>query len=463
MSEDRPKVSDHWMILRCGVGIWNRWRDTNPEARPSLKDVNLANANLADANLGGANFADACLRAADLEDAMLKDVDLTGAELRKVNLRHAVLEGADLKDTDLRDADLQCANLGGAKLRDSDLRNSDFRGANLEGAGLWSASLGNTSLQKAIFRDADLRGADLRKADFDSANLERADFRNANLWNADLRHVNLQGADLRLADLEGTNLCGAQLSGANLADARLSSTYFHDLDLREVKGLEEISHLGPSPLSSQTLEMSQSQIPETFLKGCGLKDWEVLAAKLHNPNLRPDEITDLAYQIDRARGSSPIVPLSLFISYSHENQRFVEKLEAQFDKDGIRYWRDIHDLKAGPIEAQVDRAIGLQRATLLVLSEDSVESDWAVSEARRAREVEKARRKGGEGKYVLCPIALDDAWKTCDWPRRLREQIMEYNILDFSRWGSDEEFEKEYGKLKGGLGIYYAKDASGGS
>ena len=39
---------------------------------------------------------------------------------------------------------------------------------------------------------------------------------------------------------------------------------------------------------------------------------------------------------------------------------------------------------------------------------------------------------------VLCPVALDDAWKTCRWPARLREQIEEYLILDFSAWEEEE-------------------------
>ena len=392
MSEERPKVSDHWMILRCGVGIWNRWREKN-------------------ANFGAANLRSADLRAANLWEA-------------------------DLREADLEHADLQGANLGGANLRGANLWEANLRGANLWEADLWAADLGG----------ANLRGAKLRST---------------NLWEANLGEADLQAADFGSADLGAANLRSADLGAANLRDALLSSTVFHAIDLREVKGLEAATHQGPSPVSSQTLKKSQGQIPEEFLKGCGLEDWEILATKLHCPNLRPDEVTDIGYQVVNMRASSPIVPLSLFISYSHENQRFVEKLETRFDKDGIRYWRDVHDLKAGPIEAQVDRAIGLQRATLLVLSADSVESDWVESEARRAREVEKARRKGGEGKYVLCPIALDDAWKTCDWPRRLREQIMEYNILDFSRWGNHEEFEKEYGKLKDGLGIYYANDAPG--
>lgn len=87
---------------------------------------------------------------------------------------------------------------------------------------------------------------------------------------------------------------------------------------------------------------------------------------------------------------------------------------------------------------------------LIVLSEHSTNSDWVEHEARKAREKEKKT-----GKDALCPIALDDSWKSCRWPERLREQIMEYNILDFSNWTDDAFLQKMFGKLLGGLNLFY--------
>jgi hypothetical protein len=56
---------------------------------------------------------------------------------------------------------------------------------------------------------------------------------------------------------------------------------------------------------------------------------------------------------------------------------------------------------------------------------------------------------------VMCPVALDEAWKDCRWPERLREQIMEYNIMDFSNWRDEKEFERKFGKLIEGLNLFY--------
>ena len=163
-----------------------------------------------------------------------------------------------------------------------------------------------------------------------------------------------------------------------------------------------------------------------------------------------DERTAITYEILRLQGEQPIQVNPLFVSYSHRDAVFVEKLERLFDKRGIRYWRDVHDLKAGRLETQIDRAIRLNPTILLVLSEHSVESDWVEWEVRKARELEKELKR-----EVLCPVALDEAWKSCPWPQRLRVQIEEYNILDFSDWRKPATFEKQFVKLIDGLGLFY--------
>jgi len=60
---------------------------------------------------------------------------------------------------------------------------------------------------------------------------------------------------------------------------------------------------------------------------------------------------------------------------------------------------------------------------------NAVQSDWVEHEVRQARGLEKDL-----GRDVLCPVALDGSWKDSQWPRRVMEQALEYNILDFSQW-----------------------------
>ena len=200
----------------------------------------------------------------------------------------------------------------------------------------------------------------------------------------------------------------------------------------------------------RTLAQSKGEIPESFLRGCGLTDWEIEAAKLHAPDLTPQQVTDILYEIDSIRGESPILVNPLFISYAHSDTAFVEVLEGNLEDKRIRYWRDVHDLKAGRLEPQIEKAIQLNPTFLLVLSERSVESDWVRFEAQKARELEKEL-----GRDVLCPVALDDSWKTCSWPGPLRQQIEDYCIVDFSEWQNPEGFTEPFKRLIEGLGIHY--------
>ena len=71
-------------------------------------------------------------------------------------------------------------------------------------------------------------------------------------------------------------------------------------------------------------------------------------------------------------------------------------------------------------------------------------------EVRTARELEKEI-----GRDVLCPVALDNSWKTSPWPKRVMEQVMEYNILDFSEWKDDGKFGNTFNKLIDGLELFY--------
>ena len=107
------------------------------------------------------------------------------------------------------------------------------------------------------------------------------------------------------------------------------------------------------------------------------------------------------------------------------------------------------------METQIDRAIRLNPTVLLVLSENSVESDWVEWESAKARELEKEL-----GRDVLCPVALDEAWKTCSWPGPLRRQIEDYHILDFSGWRDTATLERQFGKLLDGLSLFYNPGAS---
>ena len=178
--------------------------------------------------------------------------------------------------------------------------------------------------------------------------------------------------------------------------------------------------------------------------------------KLYDPDLSNDEITQIQHSMYDLRADQALQISPLFISYSHADGAFVDKVESQLNAKGIRFWRDVHEMKAGRIETQIDRAINQNRTVLLVLSEHSIKSDWVEHEVRTARGLEKEI-----GRDVLCPVALDDSWKSSPWPKRVMEQIMEYNILDFSVWEDDVKFEGMFRRLIDGLELFYKGEDHG--
>ncbi len=279
----------------------------------------------------------------------------------------------------------------------------------------------------------------------DKANLSGADLREADLRRANLRNANLIGADLRNADLSGTDI-----TGSIFTKATIGGTNFGASDLGKIIGLEDVVHSGPSNISTRAVSLSKGKIPEVFLRGCGLSDVDIEYTKLSDPDLSNQEINKILYKIYDLRASQAIQISPLFISYSHVDSAFVDKLEGFLNKKGVRFWRDIHDMKSGRMEKQVDRAMRLNPTVLLILSEHSLQSDWVEHEVRRARALEKEVQKD-----ILCPVALDDSWKNSPWAKRIMEQILEYNILDFSEWDDDIKFRNVFNKLIDGLGLFY--------
>lgn len=424
----------HLRILFQGLEAWNEWRVENQDVRGELTDADLTEADLKRVDFVGVNLAGALLRG-----AVLSYADLGGANLENVNLRDADLEGANLRCASLMGADVRSANLKGVKLQSADL----------EGANLGDASLEGASLEGANCSGISLVGANLQGTNLKEANLQRAELKSASLRGANLESADLQGAVCLNADLRNANLQKAQFQGAELWGTVLGA-----VDLRDVHGLDSIHHKGPSIIDNAALRMSKGRLPDAFLRGCGFQDWEIEAAKLHEPNLPSEQVIDITYEISRLKAESPILINPLFISYSHADTLFLETLEKRLNEKHIRYWRDVHDLKAGRLERQIERAIRHNPTVLLILSKRSVDSDWVEWEASKARQLEKDLARD-----VLCPITLDDAWKTCDWPGPLRRQMEDYYVLDFSKWHDPHTMARQFARLVEGLGINYPKAA----
>src|SRR5271169_3889738 len=98
---------------------------------------------------------------------------------------------------------------------------------------------------------------------------------------------------------------------------------------------------------------------------------------------------------------SAIQYYSCFISYSTHDEEFAERLHADLQAKGVRCWFAPHDIKGGrKIHEQIDEAIRLHDRLLLILSEDSMNSDWVKTEIAKALKMESKRKR------VLFPVRL---------------------------------------------------------
>lgn len=318
---------------------------------------------------------------------------------------------------DLIRADLSGAYLSGVNLREAYLALTNLSGAGLSEANLIRAYLNRVNLSWANLHAAELSGADLSEADLSCADLSLADLSGANLSWADL-----SGANLFCAYVFGVYFSRANLSRANLSGALMERTAFGDVDLSTVKGLETVTHIGPSTIGIDTIYRSKGNIPEVFLREAGV----------------PDSFIEYMASLV----GKPIEFYSCFISYSSKDQAFAERLHNDLQAEGVRCWFAPEDMKIGDrIRPAIDRAIQSYDKLLLVLSEHSIDSDWVEKEVETALEEERKRKT-----TILFPIRLDLAVMETDqaWAADIRRTR---HIGDFTNWKDHDAYQKAFERL----------------
>jgi len=276
----------------------------------------------------------------------------------------------------------------------------------------------------------DLPDAPFRNANFEDTDFSHAVLRDANLRGANLTRAHLDCADLGLAHLQGAFIASASLRETSFSGARFGGTILSNLDFRNVKGLASVTHDGPSTIGIDTILSSRGQIPEVFLRGCGV----------------PEQF--IAYA--RSLVADAIEFHSCFISYSSQDQDFAERLHADLQNKGVRCWFAPHNIAGGKkIHHQIDEAIRIYDRLLLILSVHSMKSRWVKTEISNARKKETT-----QGRQVLFPVRLVDydairPWKLFDADAGddSAAELREYFIPDFSNWKDHDSYNEAVERL----------------
>jgi uncharacterized protein YjbI with pentapeptide repeats len=295
-------------------------------------------------------------------------------------------------------------------------------------------NLSGSNLSNSRFRNTILRGV----------NFSRAILRFTDFYRADLRRANLSKADLTGARLNRTNLTLANLRDTNLTEAHVWETIFARVDLSDVRGLETCIQPGPSIIDERTFRESRS-IPIKFLRGCGLSEWQIEAAKLNQRKLNRSEIIKICYEIIRLRTDPALQYYSCFISYSHEDKEFARSLNNVLQESGIRCWLDEHQILPGDdIFEQIDRGIQLWDKVILCCSEASLKSWWVDNEIMTAFSKEQKLMKERSRKVLtLIPLDLDRYIFSDKWNRGFKQQLQSRLVADFTAWKSGTQLPQK--------------------
>lgn len=305
-------------------------------------------------------------------------------------------------------------------------------GINFDKTNLSRSKLRDVFFSEASMMFTDFRGADLCGAQICSCNLIGADLSAASCGGTYFGFCLLRGSKLRHTWFESTNLTDAKLDGADFDGAILEGTIFGDNDLSHARNLDLARHNAPSMVGIATIYRSKGRIPESFLRGCGVPE-----------NL----ISYIPSLVDSEEGFQFY---SCFISYSSIDEEFARRLHGRMRDARLRVWFAPEDIQGGKkLHEQIETAIRLYDKLLIVLSEASMQSEWVMTEIRKAR-----RHELRTGKRKLFPVRLVDMETMRDWEcfdadsgKDLAVELREYFIPDFSHWKDHDSFETAFTRL----------------
>lgn len=330
---------------------------------------------------------------------------------------------------DFRRSECEVPDLDGSNLNQVNLEGLDLSGCSFQGSNFSGARLIRTNMQSIYAPESNFSGADLVGINLQNANLDSCQFNSANLSAADLNGSILSRTSFSRANLASANLKKAYLVDADLSDVVLRRSNFSAAEfgytvlaanISQVYGLDDVIHKAPSHISLQSILSCKGKLPEQFLRGCGVKE------------------QDINYFRSRINDSSDFY--SCFISYSHDDNVFANKLYEKLQKRGVRCWLDEHQLLPGDdIYDEIDRGIKMWEKILLCCSEASLQgSPWVDREIDKAlQKEEELWHQHGRKILSLIPLNLDDYM--FKWNSGKASMLKSRVAADFKQWQTSNE------------------------
>lgn len=295
--------------------------------------------------------------------------------------------------------DLSNCDLDGLYLSEFILDNVNFEKSRIKNCDLSEATMSNCKLKGVAFIDNNFVANDMSYSDLSHSSLS-----SERLHQTTLDHCILKNADLLFATLSDVTL-----KSTNFKNVRIGYTSFLNVDFRGAKNLETLIHDAPSSIGIDSLFKSQGEIPIQFLKSCGI------------PSAFIEYIPSLVNQ--------SIQYYTCFISYSHKDSSFSNRLYNDLQANGIRCWLFSEDAKWGSkVWDEIDKHIKMYDKLLVICSRDSLKSSPVLREIERA-----LHKEDKEAKNVLFPISIDD-YLFDSWENERKVDVVNKVVGDFAGW-----------------------------
>jgi len=397
---DLRHVDDLIDLISC-KNKWNSWRETHYEYTLLIDCTDesvfqaISSCQWSEMNFSSTTFV---------------NLSLVGKLLYKTSFENSDMRGSVFHNAQIKGANFRGANLSNGSIYLSEIRDCDFKSVNFTSAAIFRNFFLECKFDLSYFKDSNFQFSSFDKCTFVDANLARSDFRQTTLYKVDFSNADMMQAAFGRTSFYKTTLMGAR----NLIESK--------------DCFQGIFHSDESLMSLN--QLTEDSLPRKVLAGFGLSD------------------TLIDYLPSFSNGS-PINYNSCFISYSHQNEKFAKKLYERLRSEGVSVWYAPIDMVGGrKIPHQIDEAINIHDKLLLILSPESIESNWVKEE------IYKAINKDGKPN-TLYPISIFDNFNELkNWsfvdpdtginvPRLVRE----YFIPNFSKWEEDDCFENEFSRL----------------